>query len=141
MPAARANALEPLLIGRTFREPRADLNGKSILITGGTGSFGKAFVKMVTEEYQPRKLIIFSRDELKQYEMAQEFPAETWPFMRYFIGDVRDPARLETAMRDVDYVIHAAALKHVPIAEYNPFECIQTNVYGAQNVVTAAIRR
>ncbi len=137
MPAA----LAPLFSGRDFRTPRADLNGKTVLITGGTGSFGKAFARMVCEEFRPRKLIVFSRDELKQYEMAQEFPADRWPFMRFFIGDVRDPARLETAMRDVDYVIHAAALKHVPIAEYNPFECIQTNVYGAQNVVTAAIKR
>jgi UDP-N-acetylglucosamine 4,6-dehydratase len=112
-----------------------------VLITGGTGSFGKAFVRAICAEFTPRKLIVFSRDELKQYEMAQEFPVERWPFMRYFIGDVRDPARLEMAMRDVDYVIHAAALKHVTIAEYNPFECIQTNVHGAQNVVTAAIKR
>lgn len=125
---------------RDFRSPRADLNGKTVLITGGTGSFGKAFCRMAAAEFSPKKLIVFSRDELKQYEMAQEFPADRHPYMRFFIGDVRDAARLETAMRDVDYVIHAAALKHVPIAEYNPFECIQTNVYGAQNVVTAAIR-
>ena len=125
---------------RDFCSPRADLTGKTVLITGGTGSFGNAFCRQVAAEFQPRKLIVFSRDELKQYEMAQAFPAEAHPYMRFFIGDVRDAARLETAMRDVDYVIHAAALKHVPIAEYNPFECIQTNVYGAQNVVTAAIR-
>ena len=138
---ARASALElpeaPLL--RDFRSPRADLNGKTVLITGGTGSFGKAFVKMVCAEFQPRKLIIFSRDELKQYEMAQAFGAERFPFMRYFIGDVRDAARLQMALRGVDYVIHAAALKQVPTAEYNPFECIKTNVMGAENVVNASI--
>ena len=134
-------SLDQIVVGRDFRSPRADLNGQVVLITGGTGSFGKAFVRAVCAEFTPRKLIVFSRDELKQYEMAQEFPVERWPFMRYFIGDVRDEARLEMAMRDVDYVIHAAALKHVTIAEYNPFECIQTNVHGAQNVVTAAIKR
>ena len=134
-----SNDLDRHFIGRDFRQPRVDLNNKTVLITGGTGSFGKAFVRAVAAEFRPKKLIIFSRDELKQYEMAQEFGPETHPFMRYFIGDVRDAARLETAMRGVDYVVHAAALKHVPIAEYNPFECIQTNVYGAQNVVTAAI--
>jgi UDP-N-acetylglucosamine 4,6-dehydratase len=134
--------LEPSLAPaplRDFRSPRADLNGKTVLITGGTGSFGKAFVKMVSAEFTPRKLIVFSRDELKQYEMAQSFPAETYPFMRYFIGDVRDAERLRMALRDVDYVIHAAALKQVPTAEYNPFECIKTNVLGAENVVNAAI--
>jgi len=132
-----AQDLDSLALGRDFTKPRVDLNGKSVLITGGTGSFGKAFTRMVGEAFQPRKMIIFSRDELKQYEMAQEFQA---PYMRWFIGDVRDQARLETAMRDVDYVVHAAALKHVPIAEYNPFECIKTNVMGAENVVNAAIR-
>jgi hypothetical protein len=126
---------------RDFLHPRPDLDGKSILITGGTGSFGRAFVASVSKSFKPRRLIVFSRDELKQYEMAQLFPAETHPFMRWFIGDVRDASRLEMAMRDVDYVIHAAALKHVPIAEYNPFECIKTNVMGAENVVNAAISR
>jgi UDP-N-acetylglucosamine 4,6-dehydratase len=126
---------------RDFLQPRPDLDGKSILITGGTGSFGRAFVASVSKSFKPRRLIVFSRDELKQYEMAQLFPAETHPFMRWFIGDVRDASRLEMAMRDVDYVIHAAALKHVPIAEYNPFECIKTNVMGAENVVNAAICR
>lgn len=139
MPDAH-DPLAPLFLGRDFRAPRADLNGRSVLITGGTGSFGRAFVRTVLEEFQPKKVIIFSRDELKQYEMAQAFPVERHPAMRYFIGDVRDAARLETAMRGVDYVIHAAALKHVPIAEYNPFECIKTNVMGAENVVNAAIR-
>ena len=126
---------------RDFRNPRPGLDGATILITGGTGSFGKAFVQTVAAEFKPKKLIVFSRDELKQYEMAQAFPAERFPMLRWFIGDVRDPARLEQAMRGVDIVIHAAALKHVPIAEYNPFECVKTNVMGAENVVNAAIAR
>lgn len=109
---------------------------KSILITGGTGSFGKKFTQLLLQKYQPKKIIIFSRDELKQYEMAQEFNNKC---MRYFIGDVRDKDRLKKAMKDVDYVIHAAALKHVPIAEYNPMECIKTNINGAQNVIDAAL--
>ena len=125
---------------RDFLNPSPDLNDKIVLVTGGTGSFGKQFVKMVAERWTPRKLIVFSRDELKQYEMAQEFPQSDYPFMRYFIGDVRDQARLEMAMRDVDFVVHAAALKHVPIAEYNPMECIRTNVFGAENVVNASIK-
>jgi len=112
------------------------LNNKSILITGGTGSFGKQFTKTILERYKPKKVVIYSRDELKQYEMAQTFNA---PQMRYFIGDVRDEARLMQAMDGVDYVIHAAALKHVPVAEYNPMECIKTNIYGAENVIRAAI--
>lgn len=127
-------------IERTFEEPAIDLNGKTILITGGTGSFGRALVRMVLTKYKPTKLIIFSRDEMKQYEMAQEFDAPQHPCMRYFIGDVRDLDRLEMAFRDVDIVVHAAALKHVPAAEYNPFECIHTNVIGAENVVKASIR-
>ena len=134
------DALEQMVMSRSFREPRIDLDGKSILITGGTGSFGKRFVETICREYKPRKLIIFSRDELKQYEMAQQFSPQDHPFLRYFIGDVRDESRLEQAMRGVDIVIHAAALKHVPIAEYNPFECIKTNVMGAENVVRAAIK-
>jgi UDP-N-acetylglucosamine 4,6-dehydratase len=112
------------------------LNNKSILITGGTGSFGKQFVKTILASYKPKKVIIYSRDELKQYEMAQTFNSEQ---MRYFIGDVRDQARLTQAMDGVDYVIHAAALKHVPVAEYNPMECIKTNIYGAENVIHAAL--
>ena len=123
-----------------FNDNRIDLNDKVILITGGTGSFGKEFTKIVSENYKPKKLIIFSRDEMKQYEMAQLYSSKKYPYMRYFIGDVRDLARLEMAMRDVDYVIHAAALKHVPIAEYNPFECIHTNVLGAENIVRATIK-
>ena len=111
-------------------------NGKNILITGGTGSFGKKYTKILLEKYTPNKIIIYSRDELKQYEMAQEYSDRC---MRYFIGDVRDEARLKKATKDVDFIIHAAALKHVPIAEYNPMECIKTNINGAQNVIDAAI--
>lgn len=111
-------------------------NGKNILITGGTGSFGKKYTEILLKKYKPNKIIIFSRDELKQYEMAQQF---TNPCMRFFIGDVRDAERLKRAMDGVDYVIHAAALKHVPIAEYNPMECIKTNINGAQNVIDAAL--
>lgn len=111
-------------------------NNKTILITGGTGSFGKKFITMLLERYNPKKVIVYSRDELKQFEMQQKFNA---PCMRYFIGDVRDEARLEKAMYKVDYVVHAAALKQVPAAEYNPMECIMTNVHGAQNVINAAI--
>lgn len=109
---------------------------KSILITGGTGSFGHKYVETLLARYKPRRLIIYSRDELKQYEMQQTFND---PVMRYFIGDVRDGARLMQAMQGVDYVIHAAALKQVPAAEYNPMECIKTNVHGAENVIQAAI--
>ena len=111
-------------------------NGKSILITGGTGSFGKKFIEIVLKRFSPNKIIVFSRDELKQFEMRQVFNA---PCMRYFIGDVRDEARLRHAMYQVDYVVHAAALKQVPAAEYNPMECIKTNIHGAQNVINAAI--
>lgn len=123
-----------------FDDDQIDLNGKTILITGGTGSFGKAFIRTVLEKYDLNRCIVFSRDELKQYEMAQEFPAGTGRPIRYFIGDVRDAERLELAMRGVDYVVHAAAMKHVTIAEYNPFECVKTNINGAENVVMAAIR-
>jgi len=126
---------------RDFAQPWLDLNDKSVLVTGGTGSFGKHFIKTVLAQYKPRKLIVFSRDELKQYEMQQVFSNERHPCMRFFIGDVRDRDRLDMAMRDVDYVVHAAALKQVPTAEYNPFECIRTNVFGAENVVYAALRR
>ena len=111
-------------------------NNKSILITGGTGSFGRRYVKTLLERYQPKRLIIYSRDELKQFEMEQEFHQEC---MRYFIGDVRDRDRLIQAMNGVDYVIHAAALKQIPAAEYNPMECIKTNIHGAENVIQAAL--
>ncbi|MBW1697350.1 MAG: UDP-N-acetylglucosamine 4,6-dehydratase (inverting) [Deltaproteobacteria bacterium] len=115
------------------------LDGKNILITGGTGSFGKKMTKRILEYSRPERLIIFSRDELKQYEMAQEFPDSQYDCIRYFIGDVRDKERLYRAFRDVDYVIHAAALKQIPATEYNPFEAIKTNVIGSQNVINAAI--
>jgi len=129
------------LINRTFKDPKPDLEGRVILVTGGTGSFGKAFIRHVLNNFNPLKIIIFSRDELKQFEMQGDpLFREHEDTLRYFIGDVRDCDRLEMAMRNVDYVIHAAALKHVPAAEYNPFECIRTNVHGAENVVTAAIR-
>jgi UDP-N-acetylglucosamine 4,6-dehydratase len=111
----------------------------SILVTGASGSFGRCFMKTILERYQPERLIVFSRDELKQFEMQQESYFKH-PAMRYFIGDVRDAARLEMAMRGVDIVVHAAALKQVPAAEYNPFECIRTNVHGAENVVQAALK-
>src|SRR5471030_1407450 len=111
-------------------------NNKSILITGGTGSFGKQYVKTILQRYQARKLIIYSRDELKQFEMQQDFPQDC---MRFFLGDVRDAERLTQAMNGVDYVIHAAALKQVPAAEYNPMECIKTNIHGAENVIAAAL--
>lgn len=111
-------------------------NNQTILVTGGTGSFGKKFVKILLAKYRPKKIIVYSRDELKQFEMQQVFHDDC---MRYFIGDVRDEARLRHAMYKADYVVHAAALKQVPAAEYNPMECIKTNVHGAQNVINAAI--
>ena len=128
---------------KCFDVSKTDLNGKDILVTGGTGSFGRAFCRYVLDNFQPRRLIVFSRDEDKQYLMANDFGfnytgTHNTP-LRFFIGDVRDQHRLEIAMRDVDVVVHAAALKHVPTAEYNPMECIRTNVHGAENVVNAAI--
>ncbi|MBM7484089.1 UDP-N-acetylglucosamine 4,6-dehydratase [Bradyrhizobium sp. USDA 3686] len=111
-------------------------NDKAILITGGTGSFGKKFVGCLFKDYKPRRVVVYSRDELKQYEMQQEFDQ---PEMRYFIGDVRDGERLRTAMKGIDFVVHAAALKQVPAAEYNPMECIKTNIHGAENVIQAAL--
>lgn len=116
------------------------LSDKSILITGGTGSFGKAFVRTVLERYPDiRRLVIFSRDELKQFEMQQLFSDRKHPGLRYFLGDVRDEARLRRALEGIDVVVHAAALKQVPAAEYNPFECIKTNVLGAQNLIEACL--
>lgn len=114
-------------------------NNKTILITGGSGSFGHHYVRNILSRFEPSKLIIYSRDEMKQYEMAQTFPGSQYDCMRYFIGDVRDKDRLQMAMRGVDYVIHAAALKQVPAAEYNPMECIKTNIHGAENVIQAAL--
>src|SRR6185369_12846259 len=116
------------------------LNGKSVLITGGTGSFGKRFVARILSQYPAvERLVVYSRDEHKQFEMAQQFPPQCYRQIRYFIGDVRDKNRLNRAFEDVDIVVHAAALKQVPAAEYNPFEAIKTNIIGAQNVIEAAI--
>lgn len=125
---------------KNFLPDKLDLTGKSVLVTGGTGSFGQKFIETVLAHYQPARLIVYSRDELKQFEMAQKFPYEKFECMRYFIGDVRDRDRLTMAMRHVDYVIHAAAMKQVPAAEYNPMECLKTNVNGAENVVHAAMQ-
>lgn len=116
------------------------LSGKSILVTGGTGSFGQAFVRTVLERYPNiQRLVVYSRDELKQFEMEQRFPSADFPGLRYFIGDVRDESRLRRALEGVNIVVHAAALKQVPAAEYNPFECIKTNVLGAQNLIEACL--
>ncbi len=118
------------------------LNGRSILVTGGTGSFGKKFIATILERYpEVERIVVYSRDELKQYEMAQWLSPERYPQLRFFIGDVRDKDRLSRAMEGIDTVIHAAALKHVPVCEYNPFEAVKTNIIGAQNVIEAAIDR
>lgn len=116
------------------------LNNKSILITGGTGSLGQALVEKILTEYPKiKRLVIYSRDEQKQYNMAQTFSPDIYPALRYFIGDIRDYDRLKKALNQVDYVIHAAAMKHVPIAEYNPMECVKTNVLGAENLINACL--
>jgi UDP-N-acetylglucosamine 4,6-dehydratase len=115
------------------------LNGKSILVTGGTGSFGQCFVEYVLTRHQPKRLVVFSRDELKQFEMAQQFPESKYPCLRYFVGDVRDRQRMMRALAGVEIVIHAAAMKQITAAEYNPTECIATNILGAENVIGAAI--
>lgn len=117
------------------------LNDKAILITGGTGSFGKKFVQIVLENYEPKKLIVFSRDELKQFEMSQRWSVKKYPFLQYVLGDVRDRERLISVLNGVEYVIHAAALKQVPAAEHNPSEYIKTNIIGSMNVIDAAISR
>ena len=117
------------------------LNNKRVLITGGTGSFGKAFVKKILINYDIKRLVIFSRDELKQYEMSNDLFFKKYKSLRYFLGDIRDKTRLLLALKDIDIVVHAAALKHVPAAEYNPFEFIKTNVIGAQNIIEASIDR
>ena len=117
-----------------------DLNDKSILITGGTGSFGKAFTKIILDRFpRMKRFVIFSRDEQKQYQMAQEYPHSQYPMIRFFIGDVRDYERVKTALKGIDTVVHAAAIKHVPIAEYNPMECIKTNILGAENLIRACL--
>jgi UDP-N-acetylglucosamine 4,6-dehydratase len=118
-----------------------DLNGASILLTGGTGSFGKRFVRTVLSRYNPSRLAVYSRDELKQFQMRQEYPVEQYPNLRFFIGDIRDRDRLYRALDHVDYVVHAAALKQVPAAEYNPLEAIKTNILGSANIIDAAIDR
>jgi UDP-N-acetylglucosamine 4,6-dehydratase len=115
-------------------------NKKSILITGGTGSFGKNFTNLLLKKYKPKRIIIYSRDEMKQFEMSQVFSTKKYKCIRYFLGDVRDKDRIDLALKDVDYVIHAAALKQVPAAEYNPIECIKTNINGAENVILSALR-
>lgn len=117
-----------------------NLSGKSILITGGTGSLGKALVShILTNHPDLSRLVIFSRDEQKQFQMAQEFPTAQYPQLRYFIGDIRDLDRIKRALKGIDYVIHAAAMKHVPIAEYNPMECVKTNILGAENLINACL--
>lgn len=123
-----------------FSSAPLDIEGQSILVTGGTGSFGQAFARIVLSRFKPKRLVIFSRDELKQHDMALALPPSRHPAIRYFIGDVRDCDRLEFAMHGIDTVVHAAALKQIVTAEYNPFECIYTNVHGAENVVRAALR-
>jgi len=141
-PSLPASALTTAAL-RSFAPTKPVLDGQVVLITGGTGSFGRRFVQRALAEQSPRKLIVFSRDELKQYEMQADlkarFPAEVYGKMRFFLGDVRDQSRLTLALRGVDIVIHAAALKQVPAAEYNPSECIHTNVLGAENVVWASL--
>ena len=116
------------------------LEGKSILITGGTGSLGTALTRRIFRDYSNvKRVVIFSRDEQKQFQMAQEFPESKYPAIRYFIGDIRDFSRLKRALKDIDLVIHTAAMKHVHIAEYNPMECIKTNVLGAENLINACL--
>ncbi len=121
-------------------DTKIDLNNKSILVTGGTGSFGKEFIKIVINKFPKiKRLVVFSRDEFKQFEMGQTFSTEKYPFIRYFLGDIRDKTRLYSAFNNIDIIIHAAALKQVPTAEYNPMEFVKTNVIGAENIINAAI--
>ena len=114
-------------------------NNKSIFISGGTGSFGSEFVKFITNNFKPKRLVIFSRDELKQHEMLQKYPESKFNYIRFFIGDVRDFERINMAMNGIDFVVHAAALKQVPSSEYNPMEVIKTNIIGAENVIKASL--
>ena len=123
---------------KLFTNFHPNLNNKSILVTGGTGSFGKKFVEKIVKNYKPKRLVIFSRDELKQYVMSQKFSEKKYKFIRYFIGDIRDLERLNMAFKDIDIVVHAAALKQVESSEYNPYECIQTNILGSQNIISAS---
>ena len=134
-----AEAKKFLRSNRDFARDLPNISGKRILITGGTGSFGRRFVSTVLNRFEPKRLVVYSRDELKQFEMEQDLPVSKHPMLRYFIGDVRDQDRLRMALREIDIVIHAAALKHVPAAEYNPTECIRTNINGAENVIHASI--
>jgi UDP-N-acetylglucosamine 4,6-dehydratase len=124
---------------RSFHEPCLDLDGKSVLITGGTGALGSYFIKTVLAHYKPRRLVVYSRDDFKQLEMAKTFPHGRYPFIRYFLGDIRDRDRLQLALRDVEYVVHAAGMNHHRATEYNPFECMRTNVFGAENLVHATL--
>jgi len=133
--------MTPTEIHRSFNEPAFDLNDKTILITGGTGSFGNAFLDHIISRYKPKRVVIFSRDEFKQHKMSIKYPADKHPYLRFFIGDVRSYDRLEMAMRGVDYVVHTAAMKQVGAAEYNPLECVHTNILGAENVIRAAMNK
>jgi UDP-N-acetylglucosamine 4,6-dehydratase len=137
---ARGTTPVPTAHERGAGDPYRQFDGKSVLVTGGTGSFGRLFVQNLLARSRPARVIVFSRDEFKQYEMQQVLQGPSAAPMRFFIGDVRDADRLDLAMREVDMIVHAAALKHVPAAEYNPFECIRTNISGAENVVRAALR-
>jgi UDP-N-acetylglucosamine 4,6-dehydratase/5-epimerase len=129
-----------IFTGTTVSMEHKSLNGKAVLITGGTGSFGKCFTKTILERWpEVKRLVIFSRDEQKQFQMAQDYPADKFPMIRFFIGDVRDKERLKTALQGIDVVIHTAAMKHVHIAEYNPYECIKTNIHGAENLISACM--
>jgi UDP-N-acetylglucosamine 4,6-dehydratase/5-epimerase len=139
-PALKAAMGRAQTRSRGLEDALREFDGKAVLVTGGTGSFGRRFVDTLLHQTSVQRLIVFSRDEYKQYEMQQHIPTDEAKRMRFFIGDVRDAERLELATRDVDVIIHAAALKQVPAAEYNPFECIRTNVSGAENVVRAALR-
>ena len=139
-PAGPAGAGRVRSLSKDMEDALRRFDDKSVLVTGGTGSFGRRFISTLLRHSQARRLIIFSRDEYKQYEMQQQFAGDDMDRLRFFIGDVRDGERLELATREVDVIIHAAALKQVPAAEYNPFECIRTNVSGAENVVRAALR-
>ncbi len=136
-----SGSMKSSVIDRPFLEPKFDFNGTSVLITGGTGSFGNAFLEHILARYVPRRVIIFSRDEFKQHKMALKYPADKYPFLRFFIGDVRSGDRLQMALRNVDYVVHAAAMKHVGAAEYNPLECVHTNILGAENVIKASMEK
>jgi UDP-N-acetylglucosamine 4,6-dehydratase (inverting) len=134
-------ALAKINLTTYTKKKKMSLNNKSILITGGTGSFGKMFTKLILKRYPSvKRLVILSRDEQKHFQMAQEFSENEYPQIRYFIGDVRDEKRLESAFEDIDIIIHAAAMKHVHLAEYNPMECVKTNIYGAENVINAAFK-